>query len=128
MNFIKSLTILLIVTFASTAHGQNMPDSNNGVIEIATYTVKKEYVGEFSAIRAKVYEVVKNFKGFKSVTELHSIEHPEIYSEIIEWECREDCERARVHAENMPELQPLMNAIEKSLLFEFFTIEKKVLN
>lgn len=128
MKYIKISAMLFLIAAGSITFGQNAHDSKGGVIEIAAYTVKKEYIEEFSAIRAKVYEVVKNLKGFKSVTELHSIDHPEVFSVIIEWKCKEDCERARVQAENIPELQPLMNAIEKSVLFEFFTIEKKVIN
>lgn len=101
---------------------------NSLTIEISAYTVKQEYLEEFSVIRSKVLEVLKTFKGFKSITTLRSIEHPNTFSEITEWECKEDCDLARMQAEKMPELQPFINAIEKNVLFEFFMIERKALN
>lgn len=128
MIFKNICALLFSAIFVSVSFGQNFSDKKDGVIEISVYTVKQEYLEEFSRIRAKILDVLKTFKGFRSITTRRSIEQPNTFSEIIEWECKEDCDLARMQAENMPELQPFMNAIEKSLLFEFFVIEKKVQN
>lgn len=70
-----------------------MPTKNT-IIEVAIFTVKKQYINQVAEIRKDIKKVLLKFKGFISIEMLLPINSKRVFADIAKWQSLEDAQAA----------------------------------
>ena len=91
------------------------------VFEVVVYTVQEEKFHDFLQQQPIAHSVIKQFKGFKSLHTLRSLESPNTFVDYCEWESHDDAVKANEMAMNAPELKMFFELGDGVITFGHYT-------
>jgi hypothetical protein len=91
------------------------------VFEVVVYTVQEEKLHDFLQQQPIAHNVIKQFKGFKSLHTLRSLESPNTFVDYCEWESHDDAVKANEMAMNAPELKMFFELGDGVITFGHYT-------
>lgn len=87
------------------------------VLEVAIFTVKAEYQGDMTALRAGLREALRGFAGLLEFGAYGPVQSGLVFADIAKWDCLEHAQAAAdAFAAGDPRFAPYMQAID-SLVF-----------
>lgn len=90
-----------------------MPNDSH-ILEVAIFTVKKEFLKDIKMIREQVYETIQQFPGLISIEAYYPVNDSETYVDIVKWDSLENAMAAAKLFESGDErVMPMMQAIEE---------------
>ncbi len=78
---------------------------NEQITEVVVYTVKEEMLQTLLQQQPIVHRVLKQFKGFRSLRTMRSLDSPNTFVDYCEWDSHEDAVAANTLASTLPELK-----------------------
>lgn len=99
----------------------------NHVLEVAIFTVKPEYEGDMSALRAGLREALKGFAGLLEFAAYGSVESGFVFADIAKWDSLENAQAAaEAFAAGDPRFAPYMQAIDSLVFMGHFSPDTAV--
>jgi len=98
------------------------------VFEVVVYKVKEEKLQDFLKQQPLAHNTIRQFKGFKSLHSLRSMESPNTFVDYCEWESHDDAVKANEEAMNRPELKIFFELGDGIISFGHYASELRTEN
>lgn len=111
-------TVFIILLLSLMACNPERRKSGESIIEVAVYSVKKEYIAGYPETTKQTRNLLEGIKGFRSIRTMASTEKPGVYIDQCEWDTLEDATAAAEAVQKMPEFKPIFAMMDSVIYFD----------